>query len=53
MDMSGVNRVVMVAVKHDATIDSMRVLYERDGLQHWTDWWGDRDGSCDVVSVNC
>jgi hypothetical protein len=53
MDMSGVNRVVMVAVKHDATIDSMRVLYERDGLQHWTDWWGDRDGSCDEVSVNC
>ncbi|KAK1660324.1 hypothetical protein QYE76_048483 [Lolium multiflorum] len=52
MDMSGVYRVVMVDIKHDATIDSMRVLYERDGLQHWTDWWGDRDGICSKVPLD-
>ncbi|KAM0845264.1 hypothetical protein ACQ4PT_056493 [Festuca glaucescens] len=44
MDTVGINRIVMVVVRHCNAVDAMAVVYERDGLEERTGLWGGQGG---------
>uniref|UniRef100_A0ACD5TS60 Uncharacterized protein n=1 Tax=Avena sativa TaxID=4498 RepID=A0ACD5TS60_AVESA len=44
MDSRGVNRIVLVVVRHCNAVDAMAVVYERDGLEERTGMWGGQGG---------
>jgi hypothetical protein len=52
MDTNGVNRIVRVIVNCGHTIDSVSILYERNGLEQWTDRWGGGGGGHNEVKHN-
>ncbi|KAJ1685031.1 hypothetical protein LUZ63_016421 [Rhynchospora breviuscula] len=51
MDVTGVMRVVTVAIRHGASIDALMVRYERNGRVESTDLWGGQGGRLTEINL--
>ncbi|RRT40081.1 hypothetical protein B296_00047507, partial [Ensete ventricosum] len=45
-------RIVKVMVRHGLAVDAIRILYQRDGRDEWTDWWGGRGGQLSEIILD-
>ncbi|KAJ3700951.1 hypothetical protein LUZ61_004656 [Rhynchospora tenuis] len=51
MDVTGITRIVTIAIRHGASIDALMVRYERNGRVESTDLWGGQGGRLTEINL--